>query len=66
VRQGCGQIPVRPDSPRQPAGALDADVILAAQALNAMEVGSPIVVATTNVRHLARFVDARPWQDISS
>jgi predicted nucleic acid-binding protein len=44
--------------------ALDADVILAAQA---METGTPpqeAVVATTNVGHLSRFVDARLWREI--
>jgi predicted nucleic acid-binding protein len=44
--------------------ALDADVILAAQA---MDLGVPegeLIVATTNVRHLARLVPAARWQDI--
>lgn len=40
--------------------ALDGDVILAAQA---EEAGG--IVATDNVRHLSRFVDAREWRDIS-
>jgi predicted nucleic acid-binding protein len=40
--------------------ALDGDVILAAQA---EELGG--IVATDNVRHLARFVDARAWHDIT-
>jgi predicted nucleic acid-binding protein len=42
--------------------ALDADVILAAQArrMDAAEV----VVATTNVQHLSRLVDARMWREI--
>ena len=47
--------------------ALDGDVILAAQAyLIAEEVGdrTPVVVATTNVDHLARFTIAKHWQDI--
>jgi predicted nucleic acid-binding protein len=39
---------------------IDADVILAAQA---EKVGA--MVATENVGHLARFVDARPWQQIT-
>jgi predicted nucleic acid-binding protein len=40
--------------------ALDGDVILAAQT---EQVGG--IVATDNVRHLSRFVDAREWRDIS-
>jgi hypothetical protein len=47
--------------------ALDGDVILAAQAfLVATEVEYPltVVVATTNINHLERFVIARSWQDI--
>ncbi len=49
--------------------ALDADVILAAQAetLNPSEwgqPGAPVVIATTNVGHLSRFVDARLWRGI--
>lgn len=40
--------------------ALDGDVILAAQAEEA-----DAIVATDNVRHLSRFVDAREWRDIA-
>jgi hypothetical protein len=42
--------------------ALDADVILAAQArrMDAAEV----VVATTNVQDLSRLVDAKLWRDV--
>ena len=39
--------------------ALDCDVILAAQALE-----KDGIVATENVGHLARFVDARDWRDL--
>ena len=45
---------------------LDVDVILAAQARALQEDGDEVVVATTNPRHLARFVDARPWSQIKS
>jgi predicted nucleic acid-binding protein len=43
---------------------LDGDVILAAQALLEGEDGEAVVIATTNVGHLSRFVDAREWQNI--
>jgi len=47
--------------------ALDGDVILAAQASLIAESHSDrgVVVATTNVRHLERFVNAKCWQAIS-
>ena len=47
--------------------ALDGDVILAAQAvtLPADEDGASVVVATSNVGHLNRFVPARRWQEIT-
>lgn len=41
--------------------ALDGDVILAAQALT---LGAPAVVATTNATHLTRFIPADAWQNI--
>jgi hypothetical protein len=44
--------------------AIDADVILAGQAV---ALGSPhVVIATTNVGHLSRFVPAELWQNILS
>jgi predicted nucleic acid-binding protein len=43
--------------------ALDGDVILAAQAMS-IETADQTVIATTNVRHLSLFVDAREWSDI--
>jgi predicted nucleic acid-binding protein len=46
-------------TPTAADAALDADVILAAFAER--EGG---IVATVNVRHLALFVPAKPWQDI--
>ena len=46
--------------------ALDADVILAAQARFIEETWQQeVVIATTNPRHLARFAPARDWRDIS-
>ena len=45
--------------------ALDADMILAAQAVVLTASGSTVVVATTNVGHLSLFVDARHWRNIS-
>jgi predicted nucleic acid-binding protein len=46
--------------------ALDGDAILAAQAaVLAAESGQDVVIATTNVGHLARFADARKWEEIT-
>lgn len=42
--------------------ALDGDVILAAQAIVVTQEGNEVIVATTNVRHLSQFVDARDWR----
>jgi hypothetical protein len=39
-------------------------VILAAQAILSMRVGDIATVATDNVGHLARFVDAQLWEKI--
>jgi predicted nucleic acid-binding protein len=44
---------------------LDCDVILAAQALTLAAPPSDIVIATTNVGHLARFVSAQSWAQIA-
>ncbi len=45
--------------------ALDSDMILAAQAvLIEQEWEQEVVIATTNVRHLAGFATAREWRDI--
>ncbi len=44
--------------------ALDADVILAAQLLDWMPAGWSLVIAGTNVKHLSRLADTRPWQQI--
>jgi hypothetical protein len=57
----------RQGQPTAPDLALDADVILAAQArLLAQQQPEPVVIATTNVGHLARFAPARLWRDIIS
>lgn len=42
---------------------IDGDMILAAQGLAIGAAG--VVIATTNVGHLSRFVTAKPWQDIA-
>lgn len=51
--------------PTAPREALDGDAILAAQALTMGLPRGEAVVATTNVGHLARFVDARDWTAIA-
>ena len=43
--------------------SLDADVILAAQA--ATMTGARVVVASSNLKHLTRFVPAKRWHEIS-
>jgi hypothetical protein len=44
---------------------LDADAILAAQSTLLAQPGDQAIVATTNVGHLSRFVDARSWREIA-
>lgn len=44
--------------------ALDGDVILAAQAILISSTKYPVIVATSNPKHLSLFVNARDWQDI--
>ena len=51
--------------PTADSHALDGDVILAAQAILEVNAGNEVVIATTNVRHLSQFVDAREWLLIS-
>ena len=45
--------------------SLDADMILAAQAMAMATDGGQAVFATTNVRHLALFSPAQIWREIS-
>ena len=44
--------------------ALDADVLLVAQLLTSKYADETLIVATTNPKHIARFLDAREWQNI--
>lgn len=44
--------------------SLDADVILAAQAAIISTQGKDVVIATANVSHLTRFVQAKVWNEI--
>ncbi|MGO8671245.1 MAG: hypothetical protein ACLQVD_07780 [Capsulimonadaceae bacterium] len=44
--------------------ALDVDVILVAQVLGLQLPPSEFIIATTNVRHLTRFVPADDWTNI--
>ena len=43
---------------------IDADVILAAQAILFAGFSDRLVVATYNARHLSRYVEAHHWEDI--
>jgi predicted nucleic acid-binding protein len=43
---------------------IDADVILAAQAMSFAGLIDELTVATYNAKHLSRYVDARHWNDI--
>ena len=52
----------RQGRPTAAAADLDADVILAAQALT---LGTPAVVATSNVRHLSALAPAADWQTVA-
>jgi hypothetical protein len=50
--------------PTAASDALDGDSILAAQALLAVGPGDVVTIATDNVGHLSRFVDAKAWTAI--
>ncbi len=51
--------------PTAPPEALDGDCILAAQALLSAGAGDVVTVATDNVGHLGRMVDAGVWESLS-
>jgi predicted nucleic acid-binding protein len=44
--------------------ALDGDIILASQAIEVEATGVPVLVVSTNVRHLEWFVPTQEWSDI--
>ena len=44
--------------------ALDADMILSAQAVEIAREFDEVIIATTNVRHLTLFAPARHWREI--
>ena len=47
--------------------ALDVDVILAAQAMNIQDATrDEVIIATTNVKHLAQFTKASTWNQIKA
>lgn len=45
--------------------ALDGDMVLVGQTHEIKKDGDKVVVATTNVRHIKLFSDARRWKDIA-
>jgi predicted nucleic acid-binding protein len=47
-----------------PDAALDGDVILSAQAIEAENTGIPVLVVSTNLRHLKWFVNTESWEAI--
>jgi predicted nucleic acid-binding protein len=54
----------REGRPTADAKALDCDVILAAQTRLVAQSADSVIVATTNVAHIARFVEAAEWKNI--
>jgi predicted nucleic acid-binding protein len=50
--------------PTAESKALDIDVLIAAQALSSGAAPSEVVIATTNPRHLAQFINAKHWEEI--
>lgn len=54
----------REGQPTSDSKALDVDVRLAAQVRSFQALASESVVATTNAKHLSRFVSAKHWSEI--
>jgi hypothetical protein len=51
--------------PTAPDLSLDGDVILVAQTfILEQNLDEKVVIATTNIKHLSLFVDAREWKNI--
>src|ERR1019366_967802 len=50
--------------PTAESKALDIDVLIAAQALSFGATPAEVVIATTNPRHLAQFINAKHWEEI--
>jgi predicted nucleic acid-binding protein len=55
----------REGQPTADAKALDIDVIIAAQILSSEADISEVVNATSNPKHLSKFITARHWKEIS-
>ena len=45
--------------------ALDGDMVLVGQASEILQKGDNVIIATTNVKHIELFMDARQWNDIT-
>jgi len=41
-------------------------MVLVGQAAEILQDGDSVVIATTNVKHIKLFMDARKWSDISA
>lgn len=46
--------------------ALDGDMVLVGQASEILQKGDSVIIATTNVKHIELFMDARQWNDITA
>ena len=52
--------------PTADSKAIGVDVILAAQAFSFGSSASQVIIATTNPKHLAQFINAKRWNEILS